>query len=62
MSKKIHFNVLSFINELNLLHKYLLEFYRNCCKYCGIIFSTIFQNFINIRELTKKLHDNHSSN
>ena len=53
--KKIHFNVLSFINEFNLLHKYLLEFHRNCCKYCGITFSTILQNFINIRVLTKKL-------
>ena len=25
MSKKIHFNVLSFINEFNLLHKYLVR-------------------------------------
>ena len=53
--KKIHFNVLSFINEFYLLHKYLLEFYLTCCKYCGITLATIVQNFINIRVLTKKL-------
>ena len=53
--KKIHFNVLSFINEFNLLHKYLLEFYRICCKYCGITLATIVQNFIYTRLLTKKL-------
>ena len=55
MSKKIHFNVLSFINEFNLLHKYLLEFYRIYCKFYSIILSTIVQNFIYIRLITKKL-------
>ena len=55
MSKKIHFNVLSFINEFNLLHKYLIEFYWICCKFYGIILSTIVQNFIYTLLLTKKL-------
>ena len=53
--KKIHFNVLSFLHEFNLLRKYLLEFYWICCKYCGIILATIVQNFIYTGLLTKKL-------
>ena len=44
---------LTFINEFNLLHNYLLEFYRICFKYCGITLATIVQNCINIRVLKK---------
>ena len=47
--------IFSFLHEFNLLHKYLLEFYWICCKFYGIILSTIVQNFIYTRLLTKKL-------
>ena len=54
--KKIHFNVLSFINEFNLLHKYLLEFYSDLLQVFMVLhFLQLLQNFIYTRLLTKKL-------
>ena len=62
MSKKVHFNVLSFINEFNLLHKYLLEFYWICCKFYGIIIVYNCAKFYLYPVINKKVTDNHSSN